>query len=295
MLSESAKKYLNFAGFTLSLLALFFVIAQFRQYSGGVDLLSLLPMAWPLALLCLVYAGSNVLLALSWRLLLVHLGVRLGLRKVIYIYGVSLLAKYIPGNVFQFAGRQALGVNAGLPGVPLLKSTLWEVGLLAASGSLFLLLLINHLWPVFTLAMMVSLFLLVFMFAIWIAVKHFGAPVALAATWDVLFLALSGVMFFAILLLLRPAVEPSFEMLSIVTASYVIAWLAGLITPGAPAGIGIREVVLLALLLPFFNEAHLLTAIVVGRLLSVSGDLLFYLLALSVGGMRSSSFWQRLR
>jgi hypothetical protein len=34
----------------------------------------------------------------------------------------------------------------------------------------------------------------------------------------------------------------------IVMGSYVIAWLAGFVTPGAPAGIGVREAVLVILL-----------------------------------------------
>jgi uncharacterized membrane protein YbhN (UPF0104 family) len=58
--------------------------------------------------------------------------------------------------------------------------------------------------------------------------------------------------------------------------------LAGLITPGAPAGVGIREFVLYAILHPFVNEADLLAAIIFGRIITVVGDILFYILALVI-------------
>ena len=75
---------------------------------------------------------------------------------------------------------------------------------------------------------------------------------------------------------------PGLELV-IVCGAYVIAWLAGLVTPGAPAGVGIREIVLYAILHPFINEADLLTAIVFGRIITVVGDVLFYILALLIG------------
>ena len=65
-----------------------------------------------------------------------------------------------------------------------------------------------------------------------------------------------------------------------VCGAYVIAWLAGLVTPGAPAGIGVREIVMYALLHTLISQSDLLTAIVLARIVTVAGDLLFYLLAL---------------
>ena len=65
-----------------------------------------------------------------------------------------------------------------------------------------------------------------------------------------------------------------------VCGSYVVAWLACLVTPGAPAGVGIREVVLFTLLNPVVSEADLLAAIIFGRIVTVGGDVLFYLTAL---------------
>jgi uncharacterized membrane protein YeaQ/YmgE (transglycosylase-associated protein family) len=48
----------------------------------------------------------------------------------------------------------------------------------------------------------------------------------------------------------------------VICGAYVVAWLAGLLTPGAPA--------------------DLLTAIVLGRIVTVFGDVVFYLLAVCI-------------
>jgi hypothetical protein len=62
--------------------------------------------------------------------------------------------------------------------------------------------------------------------------------------------------------------------------AYVVAWLAGLLTPGSPAGMGVREIALLALLGSRFAEADLLMAVVVSRGITLAGDVGFFAWAL---------------
>lgn len=103
-----------------------------------------------------------------------------------------------------------------------------------------------------------------------------------AVLWYVAFLLLSGLLFFATLQLLMPDTSLLHALPGIVSA-YVIAWLAGAITPGAPAGVGIREVVMFALLQSVVTESDLLVAIVLNRAITAGGDTLFYFRALAVG------------
>jgi uncharacterized membrane protein YbhN (UPF0104 family) len=56
----------------------------------------------------------------------------------------------------------------------------------------------------------------------------------------------------------------------------VVAWLIGLITPGAPAGAGVRELVLYALLRTSIPQTDLLYVIVIGRIVTILGDVVFY-------------------
>jgi uncharacterized membrane protein YbhN (UPF0104 family) len=88
------------------------------------------------------------------------------------------------------------------------------------------------------------------------------------------------------LFLVAPAVV-TFSTFSVLCGSYVIAWLAGLITPGAPAGVGVRELVLLFLLGEQIPAADLLLAVVLGRIVTVVGDLLFFTAVSTSKGFRS--------
>lgn len=79
-------------------------------------------------------------------------------------------------------------------------------------------------------------------------------------------------------LLMEENVISSLQMLTICGA-FIVAWLVGLVTPGAPAGIGVRELVLLGLLKGFASESDLLLAILLSRLITVGGDVLFFFFA----------------
>jgi uncharacterized membrane protein YbhN (UPF0104 family) len=66
----------------------------------------------------------------------------------------------------------------------------------------------------------------------------------------------------------------------LICGAFVITWLAGSVTPGAPAGIGVRELVLLFLLKGLVLESDLLLAVLLSRVVTVAGDVLFFLAAL---------------
>ena len=69
---------------------------------------------------------------------------------------------------------------------------------------------------------------------------------------------------------------PGARVLLMISAT---AWTLGFLTPGAPAGLGVREAVLVALLTPSAGEPAALTAALAFRAATLGGDLLFYLSA----------------
>ena len=110
--------------------------------------------------------------------------------------------------------------------------------------------------------------------AIAIIRRGFSPDLARAAALQLVFLALSGTIFAALFKLLGGGWNwvP-------VGGAYVVAWLIGLVTPGAPAGVGVREAVLFFLLRPLLGQADLLEIILIGRLVTAAGDLAFFLSA----------------
>jgi hypothetical protein len=55
-----------------------------------------------------------------------------------------------------------------------------------------------------------------------------------------------------------------------------------MITPGAPAGVGVRELVLLLLVKGMLTEPDLLVAVLTGRIVTVSGDFIYFLSSLTL-------------
>jgi hypothetical protein len=273
-MSPSLKRVLSWTGSTLGILGVAFVALKLFDYSHRLPMNRIGLTQWlGIGALSLVYGASGMLLALAWRDILRHLGVAVRRDWAVWAYGVSQLAKYVPGNVFHLAGRQALGVSAGVPPWPLGKSLAWELGTIAIMAALFALWLIPAFVPVPT-----WFALLVFACATGVSIliirRGFSVHLARAAAFQLVFLALSGFIFATLFKLLGG------EWNGVtVCGAYVAAWLIGLVTPGAPAGVGIRETVLFFLLRGTLGQVDLLEIILIGRLVTAAGDLIFFITA----------------
>jgi hypothetical protein len=279
MPSKRAKRLLRWAGSALSILAIVFIVDRLRDYGSDIDYSLFASLFVPLIALSVVYGATNLLLLYSWKDLLRHFGVVIDFRLALRLYGESQLAKYIPGNIFHFVGRQVLGQEAGLAAWPLGKSVIWEIGALIAAGCLFSILVTPYFHPQIPVIFAFLFFVAVVSAVMWISNRWFSRWVAQAIGRDVVFLAMSALIFLAVLKLVVPAGSIQGPQAVVVCGAYVVAWLIGLLTPGAPAGVGVREVVLYALLHPVVKETELLTVIIFGRIVTVSGDVLFYLMA----------------
>jgi uncharacterized membrane protein YbhN (UPF0104 family) len=119
-----------------------------------------------------------------------------------------------------------------------------------------------------------ALFVALALLAIGLAARLGGRELGAAALRYLAFLALSGIVFAATYRIAGGELSGS---LLPVAGAYVLAWLAGLVTPGAPAGIGVREAVLLFLLGGVGTPPVILLAVILGRAVTVVGDLVFYL------------------
>lgn len=276
-MSPLMKRSLHWAGSALAIAGIVFVALRLYDYGAKIDFSRFGIADWLVLFgYSLIYALANLMLAFAWGDLLGYFRVDRTRRWVVNVYAISQLAKYVPGNIFHLAGRQAMGMAAGVPAWPLAKSSVWELSLISVTGGLFGLLVLPLLAPAPILSGIGAFALVVGMVAagLW---RCIGPLVARVFVWYVGFLSVSGVLFVGVLLLLvseRSIVESSLWIP--MGGAYVIAWLAGLVTPGAPAGLGVREVVLLFLLKGNIAEADLLLAVLLGRVVTVVGDVLFF-------------------
>lgn len=281
------KKHLNKIGSLLALCGVLFLGIKLHTYSANISF-NLIPIEkWCLfILLTLAYGILCLLNAISWKYNLKHCHVTINTLDSISIYGVSQLAKYLPGNVFQFAGRQALGMANNINAKALVKSTFWELVLLCLGGAILSTLMITILTPFLTLASAI-IATIVFITIYLTLLKHLTSiELAKAAFINLAFTLVSGVSFLLLLKILNFPIGNLQD--HEVIGAYILAWLVGLITPGAPAGVGIREVILLYLFKDAISNEDLLLTVLLGRVMTVSGDFIFYVIALTCGFIKKS-------
>lgn len=283
------RQVLQWSGSMLALAGVVFVALQLSAYSSELDFSFISGLSWVVIIgLALVYCFANILLALAWWNLLKYFGSTASKYRAIKVYGISQLAKYVPGNIMHLAGRQAIGIASGIPGWPLAKSTIWELALIMIAGIFFSILVLPRYFPVISPVVASVTFLLALMTVILVLSRYVSLAAARALGYYVVFLTISGSVFVGLLSLVADEDSLGLTELSLLCGSFVVAWLAGLVTPGAPAGVGVRELILMLLLEEIVPEADLLMAVLLSRIVTVLGDVLFFLIALSLSGKCSS-------
>ena len=273
------KRWLNVIGGLLGLVGVLFVFQRLFSHTEKIDLSHFNLSIWIIIfLLSLSYCFANVFLARAWWNLLGFFEVVTEWRWAFKVYGLSQMAKYIPGNIFHLAGRQALGMAAGLAVQPIAKSIIGELIFISVAGGFFGFLVVPQVF--FKLSSMSSsiLFLLISIVFLVTINRKVSPSAAVTLLWQMVFLAISGLVFVGTLTIVISDI-PSPSSVVFLCGAYVIAWLAGLLTPGAPAGVGVREMVLLFLLGGQFSEAYLLMAIVLARAITVVGDFIYFMIA----------------
>jgi hypothetical protein len=271
-----SKSILNVLGILIALIGMGFVVNRIVVYQNQLNWSNFSEKTIAILILMIfVYGCANILLALAWQNILMELGITISFSQAMQIYGKSQLAKYVPGNVFQFAGRQALGVANNLPNRPLALSIFWELGWLGASGGIFFFLSLSLISNNFPFIVCLILFVFILCIFFWIARHFFSIRIAHAAILYVLFHFIAGSAF--VIILSNFVVPLQFPGYVSVGGAYVIAWLLGMITPGVPGGVGIREMVLFWFLHGTIVPGDLLITIILSRIVTIGGDVLFFI------------------
>ncbi len=251
-------------GFVLH--ALYRNVGQVKEAIAGGEL------SLKLDYLALSYVCLAVFLisrSLLWHYITLCTNAAIDLRKAIVSWMVSLLGKNIPGKVFLLAGRVYLYGQHGVGAGRVTLSFMLEVACSVAAAMLILLgCLITLDFPdavsfeklrwLLAAGLVVILFLLhpkalQWLFNLGLS-KLKREPAVLSVRYrDILFFVivscinwlLLGIGFF---LMVRSLVYLDWGLLPFVTGSFAFALVAGLLAVFAPAGLGVREGILMALL-----------------------------------------------
>ncbi len=240
----------------------------------------------------------------AWRCLLMAIsGREIPFRSVYYIYSKSNLAKYLPGNVMHFAGRNLLGEELGVHQADIALATVFEI-ILTLISAVFLALVFSSSYLLQTIRLILENpgyrktllllaaagLILLAAFAVLAAknreVKQYLAQLVskdnLAAVlktlpiyWpSFLIVGLINVLIFSLVLGVKMELGTAVSVIGLT----IISWLVGYIVPGAPGGIGVREAVSVLLMAPLLGTENVTVAAVLLRVVNVIGDVLMYLI-----------------
>ncbi len=288
-MSPRLKQSLHWVGSVLAIAGIVFIAFRLNDYSSQLDLSRFDAFTWTVvAVYAVIYGLANIMLALAWWNLLDYFGATTSKLWSVRVYGLTQLAKYVPGNIMHFASRQAMGLAVDIPGWSLVKSSVWELGLISIAGALFSILVLPQFLPIVTAPMVLTMYVGILLIIMLGLKRHVSLSVARAFGCYIVFLIISGMVFVGVLALLggESSIDPWHVILY--CSAFVVAWLVGLVTPGAPAGVGVRELVLVVLLRGLVLESDLLLAVLLSRLVTIGGDVLFFLFALRFSNRESS-------
>ena len=279
----------------------FIALAIRREWSAVAD--RHLPLRiWPaVAGLAAVYGTALMLNAEAWhRLISDFARTRLPRRITLPSYALSQLAKYVPGNVFQYVGRHGLMSRAGVANAPLLRAVTWDIGFLLIGATLaallaFVLFPINVAFlsaellrdAAVVAALVAVLAVAALSLSPWLARQVSAARPQVATAAVVIPLLLGFFTVQASAFTLVGALVEGRLVPQLATVA-VIAWIAGFLPLGTPAGLGTREAVILLLAGPLVGPADAIVVAALFRLTTTLGDCVCYAIGVAIRGRAAS-------
>ena len=197
-----------------------------------------------------------------------------------YYFSKTEIAKYLPGNIFHFIGRQVLASKIGITQLEMAKISLL-FSFLLLTGTIFcstFFAFLSHEIPSYILTLMglasiVSVIVLVYLYPSFPMRRKLSMNINLALS-----VALQGIMLGSIILYQTDTLSSNlfFQCVSI----YTVSWLIGFVTPGASGGLGIREGTFIAIV----SYLHInipsdiiIFSVLFVRLINICVDVIMYL------------------
>ena len=294
-----AKRLISYAGTLLMIVSLVFIGRRLMTYGIDFSLLRSPPVVFGLILISLIEGMGIIFASLNYRALIKNVSGVVALRPLaMVVYTASNLYKYIPGGVMYVVGRNRLAVETeGLSHAKVAFATVTE-GVLAVLGALIIAVIFTmgnflnfvgriDVFPrAFSIGLAVTAVIAVLgylygdrlsfkMKKFWSTVEILKLRViAKRLGFGIALMFLYGMTFVATTVLLG---QPMTAQLALTLSGlYLLAWLAGFMTPGAPSGLGIREAVMIMFASGLIVESILLSAMVIHRIIIMAGDVAAY-------------------
>ncbi|MBR4628441.1 MAG: flippase-like domain-containing protein [Ruminococcus sp.] len=302
----NAKKAVKLAGNALVILALVFIVKKIADMDIKMSDLSSPSVISAFALSTVMQAALIIIACFPWLMFTRSLsGVRISYSAAMPVYTRSNIYKYIPGNVFQYVGRNQLAADMKISHVDVACATLLDIFFCVFwTGAVSVVLLGSRIAELMRkygrsillvgaagavlLILLIAVIRLKFRDRISGYISRYAESLKKCDKKQLLsgifyysvHNCVSAAMYFACMALIVP--EASAKELAVLTGAFMFAWIIGFVTPGAPGGIGIREGVMIFVSGEKYQDRIMLFVLTM-RIASVLADIS----AFAVGSMYS--------
>lgn len=277
---------------------LFFLVKALKDHWLEVTAIRIEGVGWAIlatatgvTLLAHIWAGW------IWTWVLRELNQPVSSSQFVQVYLKTNIAKYLPGNVWHYYGRIVAAKNAGVSTGAATLSVLLEPLLMAAAALIITDLfgsqiIIPNSNVVLQSLQFLSLAVVLFAIHPWflnpairllyklkrkksdmnsqsnvsLSIERYPLRPLLG---ELGFLGLRGTGFILTIFALSPL---NVNQIPLLLGAFSLAWLLGLIVPGAPGGLGVFEATAIALLQSRFPAALVISAIAIYRLISIVAE-----------------------
>lgn len=301
-------RLVGYLGYALTLASFIYLYSVFREQYASLPADWFARYATPWFALAVLFFVSSVFSGfMIWFMQIRFEKIRLSFFPALHIFFISQIGKYLPGNIAQHIGRVALANRNGMPATTTTRFIVVEMVVVTSAAALFIALLcrfdgeLRHKmltamtfgtvsWQLIILLMAAAALAIYMVLARLKQVRSTSLFQSLQPQRLAVLVALGlmcfvtlGLSFQSLLVGTLQLKDPGFfTCLVWITTS----WLISFFTPGAPAGLGIREFILVSLLSGDYGQAAALEAALAFRAVSIVGDIVVFLTGVLTGFIR---------
>ena len=305
------EKYYKLIGTILTVIALVFVVKKIVTMDVDWSMFASGRLIAMITGCVLIQTAVILFMSMPWvRFVRILSGTNIPMKDALPVYTKSNLMKYVPGNVFQYVGRNQLAADLHISHVDVACATVLDIVCSMLTPLLLIVVLMgkNMLELIRTyrnnflivLGVGVAVLLLLFLVLRWKfrePLQRYFEKYRKLLNRKILLRVLGVFLLYVVQYIISTAmyaIPAAFlfdvpgDKLGLFLGTYLFSWIVGFITPGAPGGIGIREAVMIMMCGSFLDMNTIMLYAVTLRIISTFGDIAAFLI-----GMLLEQVWKR--
>lgn len=288
------KKLANIVGICFMIISIIFLSKKILSYKISISYIRTHVGINMFLILLIIYSLFYLISSLSWCLYIHNfIEKKISVFEEIYIFQKSNLMKYIPGNIWQYVGRNEIALRNNVPHKKVVYATICDIATMAMTAFLWVVFLMHSeiiklaskLLIRYTIlgtvvifsAIIVSIVGVYYFYHKNILKKKLILTFLKSFFIYTLFLIGSAFLFLLLFTYFKSKQELTFLQDIQFLGSYITSWLAGYVVPGAPGGVGIRESVMCILTKGIFEQKDILSTLIVFRIITTLGEMVSFL------------------